>query len=217
MIKLAFPNSWKDVDVKQQAQLWGLLFAETDRTMVESAVKEYLLQDHEFPPSPGTINALVKKQAPRECLSSGAAWMQVYKALRRSGYHYGEEYAKLPVMTRYVLGEARSLFRLCQVGDDKMSFEEHSFRKRYEEVLSDPYEMQRVRALAAGERLQLEAGLVDEWRRIWSKTPPTREELDAKNHSQNAELRALCLEFGYDPAKPAEERGNIVPLRVIGK
>ena len=74
-ISTAYPAAWKTVDQKKQVDLWQMLFSDKDAELVAAAVKEYILADNEFPPAPGQINAIMKKQQPSPYPDAEEAWM----------------------------------------------------------------------------------------------------------------------------------------------
>ena len=79
------------------AKMWQSMFPDDDGKLVLSAIKMFIASDSKgFPPSVGQIREkLVKLQNPY-MLGETEAWALVSKAIKNSGYHAQEEFAKLP-------------------------------------------------------------------------------------------------------------------------
>jgi hypothetical protein len=153
IIKLAYPNAWRDADHKQQSALWAMLFGATEKEVVQAAVKEYLLSDAEFPPSPGQINSIIKRKVLSVYPTALEAWQLVHSALKNSAYSSEREFAALPAIIRYVLGDASELHRLCRLDVHKeLPFEINRFVKRFDEVLDSYSELERVNQLEAASK-----------------------------------------------------------------
>jgi len=217
-IKLAYPNGWKATNEKQQAELWATLFVDVDRIQVEQAVREYLLEPHEFPPTPGQINEIIKRNtvAIPEHQPVQMAWLQVKRALRNCNYSSEAEYARLPVISQRVVGYHEELKRMAMLSDEQLTFEGNSFRRRYEEILASPWELEEVHKmeLSQSEARQLRQGdthmtekeateyYLTAKERTWELSSPTEEELAAVSDFGSTEMKRLAAEYGYRPGSP---------------
>jgi len=104
-----YPN-YKPRSIQDTVDLWTALFAEKSYAQVSSALHSYMMSDLKgFPPSPGQLNALIVEQVIPDGISEIEAWSLVSRAIRNSGYNSEEEFAKLPVTVRKVLGSPSQL------------------------------------------------------------------------------------------------------------
>ena len=218
MIKETYPNFAKDrvttEEISAMVNVWLAIFEGMDFDTVRDALLKFIRSDDKgFAPVPGQIISIAEKAKPvraQEFETAEHAWQLVGKSIRKYGfYRVGEGYNSLSAITQYVLGGTEYYVQLCQMEMRDYEFAGNRFRKRYEEVLANGYELQEVRSLAKKVQSNLyalgakrESELVASWRETWTTYPPTQDDLEAKYMlSENSELRQLCLEFGYIPAE----------------
>ena len=141
IISTAYPAAWKTVDKQEQVNLWQMLFSDKDAELVASAVKEYILADNEFPPSPGQINSIMNRLLPSSYPHAEEAWEMVLQAMRNSYYNCLEEFTKLPRIVQRTIGRPERLKQLCMMDYKDLSFERNFFLDHYEAILRNPYEL----------------------------------------------------------------------------
>lgn len=101
-------------DAKAAVNLWQMMFADDDVSIVSAAVKAFIATDTKgFPPAIGQIKAKLDMIL-REAYGGGEltpmeAWAMVQKAIRNSAWHAQEEFDKLPDTIRAVIGGPSAL------------------------------------------------------------------------------------------------------------
>lgn len=98
VIQAAYPN-FNPPDKSVAVDTWQLMLSDYSYAQVESAIRAYIRTDRKgFSPSIGQIiDRLQILYGDRDSeINEMAAWGMVLKAVRNSGYHSEEEYAKLP-------------------------------------------------------------------------------------------------------------------------
>lgn len=92
---------------------WYAMLNDLTYAELSKAVKAYM-QTEVFPPTIAGIRAKVAEIQPEE-ENFNEAWGAVRKALKRSGYYWEEEYAKLPEPIRKAVGKAENLKEWSQM------------------------------------------------------------------------------------------------------
>lgn len=97
VIQAAYPN-YKPQDKTVAVNVWTEMLSDIPYEKVSTAVKAYIQTDTSgFAPSVGDVREKVRNIfAKKDELNETAAWSLVWKAIRNSGYHAEEEFAKLP-------------------------------------------------------------------------------------------------------------------------
>lgn len=97
VVQAAYPN-YKPQDKTVAVNVWTEMLADIPYEQVSTAVKAYIQSDKSgFAPSIGDIRERVRDIfSEKDELNETAAWSMVWKAIRNSGYHAEEEFAKLP-------------------------------------------------------------------------------------------------------------------------
>lgn len=110
VIQAAYPN-FNPPDKSIAVDTWQLMLADYSYAQVESAIRAYIRTDGKgYPPSIGqVIDKLQTLYGDRNSeINEMAAWGMVLKAVRNSGYHSEEEFAKLPpIVQRAVVNPAQ--------------------------------------------------------------------------------------------------------------
>ena len=132
IISAAYPHFKPSQDV---IDLWGVMFNSAPFEAVSAALYTYIARNHDFPPTPGNINALIYDLTHKGELSEIDAWNMVCKAMRNGLYGSHEEFAKLPEDVQEAIGSPRYLYELALQEDLNVSVESSNFFKRYRAVL----------------------------------------------------------------------------------
>ena len=109
ILTIAYPN-WK-VDGAKALKLWANMFADDDPEQVALAVKAYIATDTSgFAPSIGQIKTQIVKMESASMPTDQDAWTHIRAAISNSGYHSGEEFAKLTPIEQRIVGSPRQLY-----------------------------------------------------------------------------------------------------------
>jgi len=150
ILTVAYPQYYKNVseDEKYAASLlWANMFADDSIEVVVAAVKTFIATDEKgFPPVIGQIKAHVAKIIGGAEKSELEAWGEVKRALRNSGYHAAEEFAKFDPVIQRIVGSPSQLREWSTVANDVVdsviaSNFQRSYRasaKQYREYLALP-------------------------------------------------------------------------------
>lgn len=97
LVQAAYPN-YKSPDKTITVNLWCRMLQEYTYQQVEAAVDAYIRTDKSgFAPSVGNIIDKIQMIfSVEDDVNEMVAWNMVLKAIRNSGYHAEEEFAKLP-------------------------------------------------------------------------------------------------------------------------
>lgn len=111
VIQAAYPN-FNPPDKSIAVDTWQLMLADYSYPQVESAIRAYIRTDGKgYPPSIGQIiEKLQTLYGDRDSeINEMAAWGMVLKAVRNSGYHAEEEFAKLPPIVQRAIASPSQL------------------------------------------------------------------------------------------------------------
>ena len=106
---VSYPN-FKPIDTELMATTWADMLAEYTYEQVDMALRCYITSDKSgFAPAIGQIVDKIKMASEPEQLNELEAWGLVDKAIRNSGYHAEEEFAKLPPIVQKAVGSPSQL------------------------------------------------------------------------------------------------------------
>lgn len=109
MVQTAYP-SYKPLDINIAVELWADAFRDTPAEIVKTAVKAYIMGDHEFAPNPGNINTLIYSMNALQEETPEELWARyVRPAIRDSNYHAEERFEKFPLDLQKVIAAPRVL------------------------------------------------------------------------------------------------------------
>lgn len=113
VIKVAYPNSFKDMsqaDLKALVGLWVRQFEDYTYNQVLNAVDSIISIDTSpFMPSIGRIKEAMFKNSNKKDMTEFEAWNILYKAICNSGYHATEEFEKLPPLIKSIVNDPERL------------------------------------------------------------------------------------------------------------
>lgn len=143
IITATYPKSYPKKQVLDDAiTVWEMMFAADDYKLVESALYTYINEDHEFPPNPGQLRAIMNRiEKPNE-ITEADAWNMVRAAIGDGAYHAQEQFDRLPEDVKKAVGSPNWLYYMATDEDVNMSVESSNFYKRYRQVVSDRKEME---------------------------------------------------------------------------
>ena len=115
-ITAMYPSFIKDRDPRVLSLVWQQVFANTPYPLVNQALYAFFSTDVKgFPPTPGALNAFIRKTQQLNAPSEDEAWIKVYKAISRGLYNSREEFDKLPPDIRKIVGSPRMLYEWAQM------------------------------------------------------------------------------------------------------
>lgn len=121
-VMAVYPSVSKDRDTRILTEVWHRVFAGMPYEQVIQALEAYIAGDAKgFPPTPGAVNALIRKKEELEGLTENEAWDLVYRAACRGYYNSAEEFAALPEEVRRVVGSPRMLFEWAQMDSGELN------------------------------------------------------------------------------------------------
>lgn len=119
VLKGAYPNFYKDLNKKDAEtiiNLWSEMFEDDDFNLVKAAVKAHVASDVKgFPPVIGQIKQSLNKITQPEQMTEQEAWSLVSRAIQNSAYHATEEYERLPMLLKKVVGSPSILKEWSQM------------------------------------------------------------------------------------------------------
>ena len=152
----------RDRDSELLAQVWQQVFADVPYAEVNRALGAFFATDTKgFPPTPGAVNAFVRKARQLNEPSENEVWALVVKAASRSTYYSREEFEKLPEDVREIVGSPRILYEWAQADPREMNTViAAGFRRAWRERQELKRELGLYPALAApdGKKAGLPAG-----------------------------------------------------------
>ena len=114
--------SLRDRDFRLLTQIWQKVFAAVPYEQVNQALGAFLANDTRgFPPTPGALNAYIRKAERLSEPTENEAWATLIKAVSRGLYNSREEYAKLPEDIREIVGSPRMLYEWSQLSTAEMN------------------------------------------------------------------------------------------------
>ena len=121
-ITAIYPSFIKDRDPNTLSQVWQQVFANTPYTLVNQALNAFIATDIKgFPPTPGALNAFIRKAQQLNGPTEDDAWIKVYKAISRGLYNSQEEFDKLPPDIQRIVGSPRMLFEWAHMDSDDVN------------------------------------------------------------------------------------------------
>ena len=120
-IAIVYP-SIRDRDSELLAQIWHQVFAAVPYAEVNQALGAFFASDTRgFPPTPGAVNAFVRKARQMNEPSENEVWARVIKAASRGTYNSREEFEKLPEDIREIVGSPRMLYEWAQMDPNELN------------------------------------------------------------------------------------------------
>ena len=111
-----YPAFTRDRDAEVLAQVWQQVFFRTPYRLVNQALMAFIAADTKgFPPTPGALNAYIRRTEQLKGPTEDEAWARVYRAISRGIYNSGEEFAKLSPDLQKVVGSPRMLHEWAQM------------------------------------------------------------------------------------------------------
>lgn len=148
IVQAAYPN-YKPQDKTVTVNLWSKMFQGYTYRQVESAVEAYIRTDKSgFAPNIGdVIDKMQMIFGETDELNEMSAWGLVLKAIRNSGYHAEEEFAKLPSTVQKAVASPGQLMEwaLAEDIDGKtMSVMQSNFMRTYRSVVAREKELRKL-------------------------------------------------------------------------
>lgn len=113
VLRAAYPRYYsgqRREEVETAITLWQSIFDDLPYNVVAAAVQAFIADDDKgFPPAVGQINRRVREIVEPERMTEQEAWALVSRACENSGYHWQQEYEKLPEDIRRCVGDALTL------------------------------------------------------------------------------------------------------------
>ena len=121
-IQAIYPSFTKDRDPAVLSRVWQQVFANTPYPLVNQALNAFIATDTKgFPPTPGALNAFIRKARQLQGPTEDDAWIKVYKAISRGLYNSREEFDKLPPDIQKIVGNPRMLFEWAHMDSDDVN------------------------------------------------------------------------------------------------
>jgi len=121
-IQAIYPSFTKDRDPNVLSQVWQQVFVNTPYPLVNQALNAFIATDVKgFPPTPGALNAFIRKARQLNGPTEDDAWIKVYKAISRGLYNSQEEFDKLPPDIQRIVGSPRMLFEWAHMDSDDVN------------------------------------------------------------------------------------------------
>ena len=121
-IQAIYPSFTKDRDPNVLSQVWQQVFINTPYPLVNQALNAFIATDVKgFPPTPGALNAFIRKARQLNGPTEDDAWLKVYKAISRGLYNSQEEFDKLPPDIQRIVGSPRMLFEWAHMDSDDVN------------------------------------------------------------------------------------------------
>lgn len=131
-----YPRMFKDIPTETQAkqcELWAEYLADFQPAEVRAAVRSYLLEDHDFPPSVGKLCqiCMANRKPVSMRMTEDQALALVNKALKNSLYHSEEEYNRLPRIIQELVVSPSNLYNIALNEMDDRTVWEASFLRSF--------------------------------------------------------------------------------------
>ena len=121
-IQAIYPSFTKDRDPNVLSQVWQQVFVNTPYPLVNQALNAFIATDVKgFPPTPGALNAFIRKVQQLNGPTEDDAWIKVYKAISRGLYNSQEEFDKLPPDIQRIVGSPRMLYEWAHMDSDDVN------------------------------------------------------------------------------------------------
>lgn len=118
-------------------KLWASLFANYDYTLVEGAVKAYIVNDKlGFPPVPGQIMENIRKitNPQGKSMTDEEAWQLVKKAISNGNYNAEEEFNNLPKVLQRAVGSPQMIKNYAMCTHKEMQYAKKDIMDSYREA-----------------------------------------------------------------------------------
>ena len=112
-INLAYRNA-RPIEDMAMAEVWYQGLKDLDFEKAKEATLKIIMTSH-FPPEISDIRKAVTDLSVTPDMTSTEAWGLVYKAIKNSGYHATEEYAKLPEICQRAIGSPDQLREMAMM------------------------------------------------------------------------------------------------------
>lgn len=141
----SYPN-YKPNNISETVDVWCMMLDEYTYEQVAMGLKSYILSDKSgFAPAIGQIVDKIKTVSEPEQLSELEAWGLVDKAIRNSGYHAEEEFAKLPPIVQKAVGSPNQLRNWGMTDIDSIeTVAQSNFMRTYRAVAKREDEISRM-------------------------------------------------------------------------
>jgi hypothetical protein len=138
IIQTAYP-AYNPPDTEIAIGLWIDAFNETPAQTVKTAVKTYIMGDHEFAPNPGNINTLIYNMNTIHEDTPEELWAKyVRPAIRDALYHSEERFEKFPLDLQKVIAAPRVLSGWASMSTETVDSVIYSqFLKSYRGYMSE--------------------------------------------------------------------------------
>ena len=121
-VAAVYPSFTRDRDTGILAQVWQQVFADVPYAEVSQALGAFFASDVKgFPPTPGAVNAYIRKARELTGPSENEVWCRVLKAASRGLYNSREEYENLPEDIREIVGSPRMLYEWAQMSPGELN------------------------------------------------------------------------------------------------
>lgn len=142
---VSYPN-FKPIDTELMATTWADMLAEYTYEQVNTALRCYITSDKSgFAPAIGQIVDKIKTVSEPPQLNELEAWGLVDKAIRNSGYHAEEEFAKLPPLVQKAVGSPSQLRNWGMTDIDSIeTVAQSNFMRTYRAVAKREDEVSRM-------------------------------------------------------------------------
>lgn len=125
VLKAAYPQYYTQMEPEEAAgvvNLWYEMMIDYSYELTAMAVRRYIAQDREYPPSIGQVIASINaiQRPPEDDLTEGAAWSMVRRAISNGIYHSAEEYAKFPPVLQRIVGSHEQLHNWALMDSDQV-------------------------------------------------------------------------------------------------
>lgn len=139
VLRGAYPHFYRDIS-KQEAydtiNLWTDMFSRDDASIVSAAVKSLIDGDDKgFPPTIGQVKAKMRLLVGSDELTEAEAWNLVSKAVKNGLYGAVEEFEKLPLAVKRIVGSPSQLRDWASMDSDTLqSVVASNFQRSYKVV-----------------------------------------------------------------------------------
>lgn len=143
----SYPN-YKPSNISETVDVWCMMLDEYSYEQVAMGLKSYILSDTSgFAPAIGQIVDKIKTVSEPPQLNELEAWGLVDKAIRNSGYHAEEEFAKLPPLVQKAVGSPSQLRNWGMTDIDSIeTVAQSNFMRTYRAVAKREDEVSRMPA-----------------------------------------------------------------------
>lgn len=162
ILKTAYPRFYSGPeapDIRKMVGLWSEMFRDDDVGLVAAAVKALIETDDKgYPPHIGAVKAKLRLITGGDEISEAEAWSLVSSAVRNGLYGSREEFEKLPLVLRRLVGSPSQLREWALMDSDTLhSVVSSNFQRSYKVVAQREREIAKLppdvrRLVASGAR-----------------------------------------------------------------